>query len=106
MPEHPLTGTRVPNAPLLTEAGETDVARTLHDGRAVLYDLSGGAAQLPDVTGWKARLDTVVAEPTPLIDAAALLVRPDGYIAWCGSPKEDPDGLRDALTTWFGSPTR
>jgi 3-(3-hydroxy-phenyl)propionate hydroxylase len=33
---------------------------------------------------------------------AAVLIGPDGYVAWVG---DDTDtGLRDALTTWFGSP--
>lgn len=33
---------------------------------------------------------------------AAVLIRPDGYIAWAGD-KTRP-GLDDALTTWFGPP--
>ena len=37
--------------------------------------------------------------------AAALLIRPDGYVAWAASPGDpDNDGLRHALTTWFGAP--
>lgn len=38
-----------------------------------------------------------VAAPT------AVLIRPDGYVAWVGEPG-DP-GITDALTTWFGPPT-
>ena len=33
----------------------------------------------------------------------AVLVRPDGHVAWVGAP-DDPT-LPDALTTWFGAPT-
>lgn len=33
----------------------------------------------------------------------AVLIRPDGYVAWVGEPA-DPD-LPDALTSWFGPPT-
>ena len=32
----------------------------------------------------------------------AVLIRPDGYVAWVGDGTDT--GLRDALTTWFGSP--
>jgi len=31
-----------------------------------------------------------------------VLIRPDGYVAWVGEGTDN--GLRDALTTWFGSP--
>jgi hypothetical protein len=34
---------------------------------------------------------------------AAVLIRPDGYVAWVGDPTQ-PE-LADALTTWFGRPT-
>jgi 3-(3-hydroxy-phenyl)propionate hydroxylase len=33
----------------------------------------------------------------------AVLIRPDGYVAWVGEGKDL--GLPDALTTWFGPPT-
>jgi len=40
--------------------------------------------------------DSVVSSPT------AVLVRPDGYVAWVGAGAEA--GLTDALVTWFGPP--
>ncbi|HEY8980990.1 MAG TPA: FAD-dependent monooxygenase [Streptomyces sp.] len=102
---HPLTGRRVPNAAVVTEIEETTVARTLHGGRGVLFDLSGGRAQLPDVSGWKDRLDKVTAEPSHELGAAALLVRPDGYVAWADGLGEDVEGLSHAVRTWFGEPS-
>ena len=37
--------------------------------------------------------------------AAALLIRPDGYVAWAGATDTGDDGtLRGALATWFGAP--
>ena len=34
---------------------------------------------------------------------AAVLIRPDGYVAWVGDRTRQ--GLMEALTTWFGAPT-
>jgi hypothetical protein len=34
----------------------------------------------------------------------AVLIRPDGYVAWIGDGTAR--GLTEALTTWFGPPTR
>jgi hypothetical protein len=45
---------------------------------------------------WELPALGVVAAP------AAVLIRPDGYVAWVGDGTDT--GLRDALTTWFGSP--
>jgi hypothetical protein len=44
-------------------------------------------------------LPAIGAVPAP----TAVLIRPDGYVAWVGEPRQ-PE-LVDALTTWFGSPT-
>jgi hypothetical protein len=49
---------------------------------------------------WADRVD-VVAATAGDAPAAAVLIRPDGYVAWAG---EDGDGLDDALHTWFGTP--
>ena len=45
----------------------------------------------PGLFGWRAG----VAAPT------AVLIRPDGYVAWVGDRTQR--GLTDALTTWFGT---
>jgi hypothetical protein len=38
----------------------------------------------------------------PVAAPEAVLIRPDGHVAWVGDGSQD--GLREALTTWFGEP--
>ncbi|MFB6889307.1 FAD-dependent monooxygenase [Kitasatospora sp. NPDC056327] len=96
---HPLTGRRLPHADLVTADGPTTVPALLHAGRAVLLDLTGGTgAPLTAPTG---HLTTVTARPSPHIPATAVLLRPDGHVAWAAGPDHDPEGLRTALTTWL-----
>ena len=96
--DHPMSGRPVPE---LTLPDGRRVAELLHDARPVLLDLAGGIADA--MPGWADRVDTVratVADPP----AAALLIRPDGYIAWAADafgPLEEA-GLRAALQRWFG----
>ena len=64
-----------------------------------------------DITPWADRVGLIEAEydgawELPVLGAvsppAAVLIRPDGHVAWVGAPA-DP-GLPDALTDWFGPP--
>jgi hypothetical protein len=56
---------------------------------------------------WRDRVDTVIADAASLT-AIAILIRPDGYLAWaaesCGP--EGGDGLGTALARWFGPARR
>jgi hypothetical protein len=65
---------------------------------ALLLDLSGDLADA--VAPWSDRVVRVAAR-TDNPPAAALLIRPDGYVAWAGA---QPDGLRAALGRWLGAP--
>ena len=69
----------------------------------MLLDLSSGTANLADAAGWADRVDVVTAEPTRAIEAATLLIRPDGRVAWADTATTDAEGLLLALTTWFGA---
>jgi 3-(3-hydroxy-phenyl)propionate hydroxylase len=116
--DHPLEGRRVPDADLDTSDGPTYVYALLHTARPVLLDLRGSAEVAAAVKGWSDRVDLVEARseddhwtvpgigeiPAP----AALLVRPDGHVAWAAAPGGTPDlsALRTALTTWFGPALR
>ena len=108
---HPLLGRRMPDLDLVTSDGPLRVFALLHDARPVLLNL----AEQPrfDVTPWAARVQAVDAAHAgvwelPVLGEVtappAVLVRPDGHVAWVGD-LADP-GLPDALTTWFGRPTR
>jgi 2-polyprenyl-6-methoxyphenol hydroxylase-like FAD-dependent oxidoreductase len=101
---HPLAGRWAPNLALTAPTGATSVGELLHPARGVLLDLTAAGTFASTGQHWNDRLDILTAQcPNP--PAAALLIRPDGYVAWAGSPKaQDNDGLRHALTTWFGAP--
>jgi FAD binding domain/Aromatic-ring hydroxylase, C-terminal len=108
---HPLLGRRVPDLDLITADGPLQVFTLLHDARPVLLNF-GEPGDL-DITPWADQVQLVDAEyggvwELPVIGAVtaptAVLVRPDGYVAWVGD-LADP-GLADALTTWFGPPKR
>jgi 2-polyprenyl-6-methoxyphenol hydroxylase-like FAD-dependent oxidoreductase len=105
---HPLLGRRMPDLDLHTEDGPTRVFTLLHDARPVLLNLGepGGF----DISPWASRVRLVDARhdgvwELPVLGhvsaPAAVLIRPDGYVAWVGDGTDT--GLRDALTTWFGS---
>jgi 2-polyprenyl-6-methoxyphenol hydroxylase-like FAD-dependent oxidoreductase len=97
--EHPLSGRMVPD--LMLDDGRR-VADLLHEARPVLLDASGGTAAAA-AAAWADRVDTVTAAMAD--GPAAVLIRPDGYVAWAADTFEagDADRLRIALTRWFGA---
>jgi 2-polyprenyl-6-methoxyphenol hydroxylase-like FAD-dependent oxidoreductase len=97
--DHPLSGRLSPDVTL--DDGRR-LAELLHRGHPVLLDLSGG--RMGDAArGWADRVDVVVAE-TAEADVCALLIRPDGYVAWAADTFEadDENRLHAALQRWFG----
>jgi 2-polyprenyl-6-methoxyphenol hydroxylase-like FAD-dependent oxidoreductase len=106
---HPLLGRRMPDLDLVTADGPLRVFTLLHDARPVLLNLGEPGAF--DIACWADRVQLVDAEyagtwELPAIGTvtapAAVLIRPDGYVAWVGDQSQP--GLADALTTWFGAP--
>ncbi len=106
---HPLLGRRMPDLDLDVAGERSSVYTLLHEARPVLINL--GAAGDLDVTQWSERVQSIDAIyagewELPALGAvtppSGVLIRPDGYVAWVGDGT--PDGLTEALTTWFGSP--
>ena len=101
-----LTESPEPTGPAARTAGGTPTAAA--DTAA---DVAGGVAVAVGAVagGWADRVDLVDACPDGApAPAAAMLIRPDGHVAWAADPADPPEtvtaGLRAALTTWFGAP--
>ena len=99
---HRLTGTWMPDLTLRTEKGSIRVAERMRAARPILLDLAGSASLVAAAREWHDRVDVVRA--TAESAAAAVLIRPDGYVAWASDVPHAVDGLRDALEMWFGQP--
>jgi 3-(3-hydroxy-phenyl)propionate hydroxylase len=97
--EDDLLGRRMPDLDL--EDGR--VCELLHQGRAVVLDLVGLQELGSIVAGWSDRVDLVRARSTDA-DFDAVLIRPDGHVAWLARPGAVPDldALKSALATWLG----
>ena len=102
---HPLVGRRMPDLDVGTEDGPTRMYTLLHEARPLLLnlgeavDLPAGAGRVRVVEasydgGWELPVIGEVAAPV------AVLIRPDGYVAWAGVPP-DPE-LTRAIARWCG----
>ncbi|GHC58180.1 rifampin monooxygenase [Streptomyces flavofungini] len=67
----------------------------MHGGRGLLLDQTGRLS----VAGWADRVDHVV-DVSEELDAPAVLLRPDGHVAWVGADQRE---LVERLPKWFGA---
>lgn len=106
--DHPLLGRRMPQVELTVGQRSRTSRELLHSARGVLLDFEDNARLRARAAGWADRVDIVTADPAELTPASglrgtsAVLVRPDGYVAWA-APGSHHD-LPMALERWFGKP--
>jgi hypothetical protein len=88
-------------------AGETRrVAELARDGRPLLLDLTDRGVLAAALSDIEDRLTVRAGRAVGDVAGTALLVRPDGYVAWASSAAA-PDAdevheLRRVLAQWFG----
>lgn len=103
---HALTGAFAADLTLHTDQGTTSVAELMHAGRPVFLDLADRQGLCEISREWAHRVEIRMAK-TDDQPADALLIRPDGHIAWAatiGEPADTAEAtLREALSHWFGS---
>ncbi|MFJ5549830.1 FAD-dependent monooxygenase [Streptomyces sp. NPDC093225] len=108
-----LEGTFLPNVVLRTGSGPADLIGLLAQGRPLLLVFSGaggpasGTDHEEQARPWAGTVRVVHAEAPAEVTYGAVLVRPDGYVAWAGGGAARgagpvPDPLVGALTAYFG----
>jgi 2-polyprenyl-6-methoxyphenol hydroxylase-like FAD-dependent oxidoreductase len=111
---HPLTGRRLPRVRLTGPSGPVTPADLVADGVGTVLRLTGPGGGPADSDAGRTisltsgcRLRITAAAPADAGTAAvldgvgAVLLRPDGYVAWAGT---DEKSLDFAIARWFGAP--
>jgi 2-polyprenyl-6-methoxyphenol hydroxylase-like FAD-dependent oxidoreductase len=95
---HPLLGHSVPN--FAFEDGTT-VGGLMRDGLGILLDFNGKASLQTLAEEFGGRIKYVSARAKEHFSLHAVLIRPDGYIAWASDTDTDERSIRQAAALWF-----
>jgi 2-polyprenyl-6-methoxyphenol hydroxylase-like FAD-dependent oxidoreductase len=100
--EQPLVGR---NAPDFCLEDSTRLGDLMSDGRGVALDFSVDRGLRGSAKGWESRLRYVAGPARNDLGLGAVLVRPDGIVAWAGDRAPDRAAFKSAVRRWFGRPT-
>ncbi len=96
--DHPLTGHSVPNFEL--EDG-IRIGELMHDGQGILIDF-GMNASLKKLAGeYSNQIKYVAGQAKEQLGLCAVLIRPDGFIAWASDQHPDLAAVKQAAARWF-----
>jgi 2-polyprenyl-6-methoxyphenol hydroxylase-like FAD-dependent oxidoreductase len=96
--EHPLAGRSCPDFEL--EDG-TRVGTLLQAGHGLLLDFARQASLAALDGMWGERVRYVASDAKDRLGLTALLVRPDGFVAWASDATPDPEEVTRAAARWF-----
>ncbi|MGN8116059.1 FAD-dependent monooxygenase [Labrys sp. 22185] len=99
---HPLVGRSAPDFAL---NDGTRLAELLRTGKGVFLDFEAQPHRRALASQWSDRVGYVAAGVHDRLDLSAVLVRPDGVVAWASDgTAADPEEASQALARWFGKP--
>jgi 2-polyprenyl-6-methoxyphenol hydroxylase-like FAD-dependent oxidoreductase len=98
---HPLVGRSAPDFEL---AGGAKLGELLNKGKGLLLDFDARVPLRALASRWSDRITYVASETKDRLGLSAVLVRPDGVVAWAGEPAPDHEEAAQAAARWFGEP--
>jgi 2-polyprenyl-6-methoxyphenol hydroxylase-like FAD-dependent oxidoreductase len=98
---HPLVGRSVPDFELLDG---TTVGERLRTAKGLLLDFDARAPLQALASRWSGRIDYVADNARDQLGLCAVLVRPDGFVAWASDDARDDDETAQVALRWFGEP--
>jgi hypothetical protein len=96
---HPLVGSSAPDFEL---ADGTRLGEHLRDGKGVLLDFKIGSPPSHYPGLFNGRIKYIASDVTDRLGLSAVLVRPDGVVAWLGDAVPNYEECWQAVLRWFG----
>jgi 2-polyprenyl-6-methoxyphenol hydroxylase-like FAD-dependent oxidoreductase len=98
---HPLVGRSAPDFEL---ANGTKLGELLRNGKGLLLDFDASAPLQALAGRWRRRIAYVAGDAKDRLGLSAVLVRPDGFVAWAGEAAPHQEEAAQAASRWFGAP--
>ncbi|WP_375775427.1 FAD-dependent monooxygenase [Bradyrhizobium sp. ma5] len=98
---HPLVGR---SAPDFEFACGMRLGELLRDGRGLLLDFAPRSPLRALADRWRGRFNYVASDAGDRLGLRAVLVRPDGFVAWATDIEPDLEETAQAAARWFGEP--
>lgn len=92
------------SAPDLELADGTKLAELLRTGKGVFLDFDAQPQRRALASGWNDRITYVAGDATDRLGLSAVLVRPDGVVAWASEAASDHEEVSKTMAQWFGEP--
>ncbi len=73
----------------------------MHDGQGMLLDFDGNASLKTLASEFGDQLKYVSVLAKEQLGLSALLVRPDGFVAWASDSESRKQSIRQAAHLWF-----
>jgi 2-polyprenyl-6-methoxyphenol hydroxylase-like FAD-dependent oxidoreductase len=99
---HPLVGRSSPEFEL---TDGTMLGELLRTGRGLLLDFDAQSTLRALANRWNGRITYVASNAKDRLGVSAVLLRPDGFVAWAGEADFNPEEVSRAACQWFGEPS-
>jgi hypothetical protein len=76
----------------------------IRNGKGLLLDFDGSGPLEALASRWSGKVTYVASDVKARLDLSAVLVRPDGFVAWAGGATPDLEEAAQAASRWFGEP--
>ena len=100
---HPLVGRSAPDFEL---ADGTKLGDLLWNGRGLFLDFDVRAPLQALASRWSGRITYVASDVKDRLGLSAVLVRPDGVVAWASEAAFNDEEVAQAASRWFGEPEK
>ena len=94
------------SAPDFELADGTKLGELLRNGKGLLLDFNASAPLRPLANRWRDRIAYVASDAKDRLGSSAVLVRPDGFVAWAGEGAPKHEEAAQAASRWFGAPEK
>ena len=98
---HPLVGRSAPDFELVDG---TKLGELLRNGKGLLLDFDGSAPLEALASRWRGKVTYVASDAKDRVGLSAVLVRPDGFVAWASEAAHNHEQAAQAASRWFGEP--